>query len=302
MYIKKQISIFQLVAMNWKSVGLLVVMVTAVTVTYLDLLHPHVSVSMSVISGISTAISFFIAFFTAQAYDRWWEARKIWGSFVNDSRSFGRMVTTMFGKAGGGSEIPAIQDRLVRRHIAYLYAVKARLRNEGAEVYSAYLSEEDAGRVDGSSNVGNALLGIQGEEIDDAERAGHIEVIRMAQLNDMLSRFSTSQGMAERIKGTVFPAKYASMIRVSIWFFVLVFPAALSEEIGYWAIFFSSMLGTIFLLVFLAGQALLDPFEGTPTDTPMSSIVRTIEINLLEQIGEKNLPDPVEPVDGHYLM
>ena len=44
MYIKKQISIFQLVAMNWKSVGLLVVMVTAVTVTYLDLLHPHVSV------------------------------------------------------------------------------------------------------------------------------------------------------------------------------------------------------------------------------------------------------------------
>jgi len=302
MYIKKQISIFQLVAMNWKSVGLLVVMVTAVTITYLDLLHLHVSVSMSVISGISTAISFFIAFFTAQAYDRWWEARKIWGSFVNDSRSFGRMVTTMFGKADDGSEVPVIQNRLIRRHIAYLYAVKARLRNEGAQEYSDYLNKEDAGRVEGSSNVGNALLGIQGEEIDDAERAGHIEVIRMAQLNDMLSRFSTSQGMAERIKGTVFPAKYASMIRVSIWFFVLVFPAALSEEIGYWAIFFSSMLGTIFLLVFLAGQALLDPFEGTPTDTPMSSIVRTIEINLLEQIGEKNLPDPVEPVDGRYLL
>ncbi len=58
----------------------------------------------------------------------------------------------------------------------------------------------------------------------------------------------------------------------------------------------------IFLLVYQAGLALLDPFEGEPNDTPMSSIVRTIEINLLEQIGDKNLPDPVEPVDGRYLM
>ena len=302
MYVKKHISIAHLVAMSWKSVSALVFTVAVVTIVYLDLLHSHVSVSMSVIAGISTAISFFIAFFTSQAYDRWWEARKIWGSFVNDSRSFGRMVTTLFGKAGGDSEIPAIQERLIRRHIAYLYAVKARLRDEGAETYSAYLSEEDAGRVEGSSNIGNALLLIQGEEIDAAERASHIDVIRMAQFNDMLSRFSTSQGMAERIKGTVFPAHYASMIRISIWFFVLVFPAALSEEIGHWAIFFSSLLGTIFLLVYRAGQALLNPFEGTPNDTPMSSIVRTIEINLLEQIDEKNLPAPVEPVQGLYLM
>ena len=88
----------------------------------------------------------------------------------------------------------------------------------------------------------------------------------------------------------------------SIWIFVLVFPAALSEEIGHWAIFFSSLLGTIFVLVYRAGQALLNPFEGTPNDTPMSSIVRTIEINMLEQIGEKNLPDPVEPINGRYLM
>ena len=302
MYINKHIKIASMVAMNWKAVTALLFVVSAITIIYLDVLHLHVEVSMSVIGGISTAISFFIAFFTAQAYDRWWEARKIWGAFVNDSRSFGRMVTTMFGKADGGSEVPAIQDRLIRRHIAYLYAVKARLRNEGVQEYSDYLNEEDAGLIEGSSNVGNSLLELQGKDIDAAERAGHIEVIRMAQINDMLSRFSTSQGMAERIKGTVFPAHYASMIRGSIWIFVLVFPAALSEEIGHWAIFFSSLLGTIFLLVYRAGQALLDPFEGTPNDTPMSSIVRTIEINLLEQIGEKNLPVPVEPIEGRYLM
>ena len=74
------------------------------------------------------------------------------------------------------------------------------------------------------------------------------------------------------------------------------------NDIRYWAIFFASLLGTIFYLVFQAGQTLLDPFEGSPSDTPMSSIVRTIEINLLEQIGAKDIPAPVQPVDGRYLM
>ena len=297
-----RISMFELSARYWKAVTLIIVTIAAATLVYLELLRPHVTVSMSVVTGFSTAVSFFIAFFTAQAYDRWWEARKIWGTIVNDSRSFGRMVTTLFGKAQGSSEVVAIQNRLIRRHIAHLYAVKEQLRRESTKEYSAYLSDEDASRVSGSSNVGNALLRLQGEDIDAAERAGHIDVIRMAQLNDMLSRFSTSMGMAERIKLTVFPAYYASMIRVSIWFFVLVFPVALSELIGYWAILFAALLGTIFYLIFQAGQTMLDPFEGAPSDTPMSSIVRTREINLLEQIGENNIPGPVEPVEGRYLM
>jgi putative membrane protein len=184
---------------------------------------------------------------------------------------------TFFGKAESGSEITSIQDRLIRRHVAHLYAVKEQLRQENSKEYSAYLSDEDASQVSGSSNVGNALLQLPGEDIDAAERAGHVDVIRMVQLNDMLSRFSTSQGMAERIKRTVFPAYYASMIRVSIWFLILVFPSALSEEIGYWAILIAGLLVTIFYLIFQAGQALLDPFEGAPNDTPMSSIDETVK-------------------------
>jgi ion channel-forming bestrophin family protein len=124
----------------------------------------------------------------------------------------------------------------------------------------------------------------------------------MAQLNDMPSQFSKSMGMAERIKLTVFPPYYAALIQVSIWILVLVFPLALSEQIGYVAISFAIMPATIFYLIYLAGQGLLDPFEGLPSDTRMSSIVRTIEINLLQQIGAANIPPPLEPVDGSYLM
>ena len=302
MYVSHRIGLTEFLARYWKTVLLIIITICAVTTIYLELLHQYLDTSVLMVTGLSTAISFFIAFFTAQAYDRWWEARKIWGEFVNDSRSFGRMVTTLFRDSVDGPEVREIQERLIRRHIAYLYAVKQHLRGEPQQECLAYLSDEEARQINGSANPGNTLLGLQGRDIDAAERAGYIDVIRMAQLNDMLSRFSTSMGMAERIKLTVFPPYYASLIQISTWAIVLVVPIALSDQIGYAAIPFSFVPATILYMVFLAGRGLLDPFEGLPSDTPMSSIVRTIEINLLEQIGAANIPPPLEPVDGKYLM
>ena len=147
-----------------------------------------------------------------------------------------------------------------------------------------------------------ALLRLQGEELDAAQREDRIDVIRLALLNDMLNRFSRSMGAAERIKLTVFPPFYPAMIRFSIWVYVVVFAFALSELIEYEAILYVFLTGGLFHLVYDAGMRLVNPFEGTPSDVPMSSIVRTIEINLLEQIGERELPPPLEPVDGRYLM
>ena len=300
MYVKKRIGVLELLSERWTAVLAILTCVTVTSVAYTTLLRERIDVSVAVLGGLSAAMPLFIAFFMAQAYDRWWEARKIWGNFVNDSRSFGRMAMTLFGPAEG--DVPAIQQRLVHRHIAYLYAVKERLRGESTREYATYLSDEEANRVDGSANVGNTILQLQGKDIDAAERAGLIDVIRLTQFNSMLNSFSTAQGMAERIKTTVFPAYYASMIRLSIWFFVLIFPPTLSEEIGYKAIPVSAVIGLLFYLIFSIGQVMLDPFDGTPHDTPMSSIVRTIEINLLEQLGDDNIPAPLEPINGRYLM
>ena len=300
MYVTKRVGLLQLVVWGWRTLSLILVVVASVTTVYLELLEDQLHVSMTVVTGLATALSFFIGFFTSQAYDRWWEARKIWGTMVNDSRSFGRMVLTFFD--GSDGKISELQRRVIRRHLAYLHAVKARLRVEETREYAAYLSKEEAERVDRSSHAGNTVLELQGRDLDAAEREGHIDVIRMALLNDMLSRFVTSMGMAERIKLTIFPAYYASMLRVSIWGAVLVFAIALSDQIGYWAIPFATLMGTIFAMVYLLGLSLLDPFDGEPNDTPVSSIVRTLEINLLEQIGAEEIPPPLEPVDGKYVL
>ena len=44
---------------------------------------------------IGTAVAFLIGFQSNAVYDRLWEARKIWGAIVNDSRMLTLMIKEM---------------------------------------------------------------------------------------------------------------------------------------------------------------------------------------------------------------
>ncbi len=96
---------------------------------------------------LGTAIAFFIGFNNNQAYDRWWEARKIWGMLVNDSRSWARSIIN-YVRLGDIKEHErlAIQSRMITRHIGFLYALKGALREADDYMYKNYLNEEEAER------------------------------------------------------------------------------------------------------------------------------------------------------------
>ncbi|MCB0635518.1 MAG: hypothetical protein KDC54_02815, partial [Lewinella sp.] len=84
---------------------------------WLDLNMPWLPVSV-----IGTAVAFYVGFKNNQAYDRMWEARKIWGGIINDSRSWGMMVdgflTNLFAEQKvSEEELLVIKQRLIYRHI-----------------------------------------------------------------------------------------------------------------------------------------------------------------------------------------
>jgi len=304
MYISRHIGVFSLLIRTWKVQLIVLGTVAATTVFHLTFLQKFFNVSGVVVTVLGTAISFFIGFINAHAYERWWEARKIWGALVNYSRSFGRMVVSFLATPPDGSDADkqALQQGLIYRHIAFLYALKERLRNQSTREYDKYLSDQDRRGIRGQSHVPNAILEEQGKGIDSAERSDYFDVWRMNEINAMLNRFSDSMGKAERIKTTVFPTFYATLIRRAILYFLVLFTMAISGVMGYWAILFGFVVGSIFTLTHSVGQSLLNPFENMPTDTPMSTITRTIEINLLEQLGEDDVPGPVQPVDNLYSL
>lgn len=259
------------------------------------LIAHHIEISAIIPTVLGTAIAFFIGFNNNQAYDRWWEARKIWGALVNDSRSFARNLINY-------TDDPAVAKRMVCRHLAFIYALKANLRGVVDEIYVKYLPGEDAQELLRHQNNANALLNIQAREVQRLYATQQIDGFKYLDLNAMLTRFTDSMGMCERIKNTVFPTTYTYLTKVFIWLFVVTFTLVISQTMGYWSIFMGWLIGFVFVSTQINGMSLVNPFDGKISSLPLNNIARTIEINLLEMLEEKDIPEPIRPVNNEYIL
>jgi len=295
MYIKRKFTIFHILGRAWKNQLLILIVIIASTIFYQEFFKGYLEVSRTIISVLGTAIAFFIAFINAQSYDRWWEARQIWGNLTNDSWSLSRMT-------GSFLEDDSLKNDFIYRHLAFLYALIDKLRGQNNRDYVRYLKEDELKAIEKKSNIPAAILNLQGRAINKAQKENKLELFRMIQFNKIFNRFSDSMGQAFRIKTTVFPPYYKSLILFSIWVFIIIYPMVLSERVGYWSILYSYILGSIFSLFYTAGQSLMDPFERKISDTPISTITRNIEIDLLEQLGKKEIPEALKPIDGTYYL
>ncbi|WP_231491160.1 bestrophin family protein [Pedobacter sp. Leaf170] len=275
------------------------IMIASCSVAYLVreyLIAHHFEIPSIIPTVLGTAIAFFIGFNNNQAYDRWWEARKVWGALVNDSRSFTRNLINY------AEDDQVIVKRMIYRHIAFLYALKANLRDTVDEIYIKYLDEADIAEMAKHKNTHNALLNIQSRDLQKLSKANAIDGFRFIEINEMLVRFSDSMGMSERIKNTIFPTTYNYLTKVFIWLFVMTFTLVISQSAGVYSIFLGWMIGFVFVSTQINGMSLVNPFENNSAGVPLNSITRTIEINLLQMLEEKEIPEPIKPINEEYIL
>ena len=296
MLVTQNIRLNRILRDTWKVDVIMIITCTAVYTLHNFFIKKHISIPVIIPTVLGTAIAFFIGFNNNQAYDRWWEARKIWGALVNDSRSWARDVLNY---TDGNI---AVKKQMIYRHIAFLYALKSVLRNSNDTVYKNYLSHEDDESIKNHSNKHNAILSLQSGELEKLHKANSIDGFCFIQMDSMLVRFSDSMGMAERIKNTVFPTTYSYLTKLFIWLFVVAITFVTADVMGAWSIFFSWMVGFVFVSTQINGMNLVNPFENKSTGIPLDQITRTIEINLLEMLGEEKIPLPVMPVNGEYVL
>lgn len=255
-------------------------------------------------SLIGTALAFFIGFNNNQAYSRWWEARTIWGSLVNNSRSWARQILNYTKPSDTLSEkkLKEMQEVLIKRHVAFLYALKAYLRGSDDPYYRQYLSPGDPGLISGQTNLHNAILNLQSRDLQELYTQKAIDGFCFMELNRTITTFCDDMGRCERIRNTVFPTTYTYYSKNFIWLFIYAVTMAIGSAIGVWAIVFGAITGYIFFTIQSLGQTLVNPFEKMPSALPLDQISRTIEINLLQMLGEKNVPEPVESINGEYIL
>ena len=61
------------------------------------------------------------------------------------------------------------------------------------------------------------------------------------------------------------------------------------------------LVGFAFIGLDAVGTQIEDPFGTDPNDLPLSAISRNIEIDLLQQLGETEVPPVLRPQDGLLL-
>jgi len=296
-------------------------------------LNPHIP--FLPLSTIGIAVSFYVGFKNNASYDRFWEARKIWGGIVNYSRTWGNQVLCFVTPHSKDSEsdivkIRNVQKDLIYTHIAWINALRLNLRkpnpngmkisksvkkaltidapedNHWKEEVFAFLQEEECNQIYNVVNKPTQIIRLQGillkklmHETNLIEDFRHMEMMRV------LEEFYNLQGKCERIKNTPFPRQYSFFSKVFTWIFIILLPfglIGLFAEMGHRmeviAIPFGVLISWIFLTMETVGDSSEDPFENFINDVPMTALCRTIERDLREMLGETDLPPSVLAKDG----
>lgn len=258
---------------------------------------PELPVTIAAFLG--TAITLILSFKLNQSYDRWWEARKVWGAIVNDSRTLVRQALSF---TSDHAEVQATVRRIAHRQIAWCFCLGQSLRGLDWRVRSVeHLTEAEVTAVETHANPSVALLQLHAEALSELAEGGALTDFQRITMDDTLTRLTDSMGRAERIRNTVFPRTYRIFLTAFIYVFITILSISLSEVEGYWEIVVTTVIAVPFFLLQRTATHMQDPFSNRPTDTSVTAIARAIEINLLQLIGEKDVPGPIGD-QGFYIM
>lgn len=269
------------------------VLVIALYTTIVTLVHEKYidfSLPIAVPMILGTVLSLLLGFRSNQAYERWWEARIIWGAIVNDSRTFGRQILTYMTRQIDADEIKHFQEKIVRRQMGWSHALGRSLRGEDPmQDLEKYMNKREIEYLAHYTNVPAGILELHSKDITWAMNQGWINEFQQVTIDETVTRMCDSMGKCERIKNTVFPSTYSSYIHLAMNFFILLLPFCLISLFGYITIPFTIAVAASFLLIEKMAIHLQDPFENKPTDTPMTTIARNIDRDLRQMLKDDQL-------------
>ncbi|MFC3159983.1 bestrophin family protein [Chryseobacterium arachidis] len=326
MLVKKNLSLKDIYKFAGQHLLWLFPWMLSVTALYYFTHWKFITIPWLPLSLIGTAVAFYVGFKNNQSYDRLWEARKIWGAMVNNSRKLSTMVKNIKGENSVSDEsTDNIRKKIIHNHIVYLYQLREQLlrpvrwehvslygafgfynqkrrdrifkdfENELKEIhYLRYISKEEIQELQQFNNPATQLLDQQTQLIQKLLDQHSINYMQQIELQASINSFYDEQGRAERIKNFPFPRKYASFSFVFVCIFVFLLPfgivgefAKLGDEMIWLSIPVGVIVGFIYVVMELIGDYSENPFEGLQNDIPMLSICRTIEIDLLQMMGER---------------
>lgn len=247
------------------------------------------SFSIAPFGLIGITLSIYLGFRNNAAYDRWWEARMLWGQLVFDIRNLARASTAL------------IEDRerhrpLLMNALAFCHLLRGQLRNVDATAEaSAFVGSEEA--ATGSANPADEIVRRMGKQIGTAHREGIIDSIGYRILDERLAGLAALQAGCERISGTPLPFAYTLLLQRTAHIVCLLLPFGLVSSTGWATPLFTALIAYTFFGLDALSEELEDPFGTEANDLALDSLCRVCEISVFEALGE---PAPLPLRANHY--
>ena len=274
-----------------KRIALRTLMVTllASAIVLVEILHPSsfTKVNVTPFTLLGLSLSIFMSFRNNACYDRWYEARKAWGEVIVHIRSVIRETHVIRESAE--------RKPLLLNLCGFAHALNARLRKESeADASRQWITpKHDAGVPDYSARI----LQQVGQQCSDLHQNGELSEWRYMLLANHLTSLTQAQAVCERIKTTPLPFPYTLLLHRTIYLFCILLPFAMAEPLGWLTPLFTAIVSYTFFGLDAIADELEDPFGRDENDLPTDALVRTIERDILAELGVADLPPPLKPIE-----
>lgn len=265
-----------------------------VTVLHGELFRLKISLTFVPFTLIGVALAIFLGFRNSASYERYWEARKLWGGVLNDTRTLTRQAMTL-------PEPDRDARPFVQGLIAFTHALRHQLRgtDAGADL-ARWLPAEQAEALAGARFKPAMILLQLARWLQGLRREGRLDPLLAQAMERPLAGLTEHLGGCERIAGNPLPYTYGVIIHRTVYLYCFLLPFGLVDSIGAMTPLMVAFVAYTFLSLEELSEELEDPFGLSANDLALDAMALGIEATLREMLGDSDLPPVPVPVN-HVL-
>ncbi|WP_201511974.1 bestrophin family protein [Psychrobacter alimentarius] len=247
---------------------------------------------------LGVALSLFLGFRNNASYQRWWEARSLWGQLVYECRSLTRQVLSFIDEEDETGQ--DLQKNMIYLTIAFTHAVRHRLRDtEPWKDIERFVDPAHHASMRQAQNLPDYLMRLMGSALGDIRRQGLTSEQMIQNMDERLNSMTIVLAACERIHNTPLPFAYMLLVHRTTYLYCIMLPFGLVASLGWATPLICSVIAYTFFGLDALSEELEEPFGMAANQLPLTALSRTIEINLLEALGETDLPPAIAPIDGY---
>ena len=256
------------------------------------------SYSVAPFTLLGIALSLFLGFRNNASYQRWWEARGLWGQLVYDSRSLCRQTLSYIDEDNPVGR--DTQRRLIHLSIAFSHAVRHRLRETSPwEDVERFVEPKHHSKMHQAKNIPDHLMQLMGKELGYCRKQHLLSEQMVQNMDERLNSMTVVLAACERIYNTPLPFAYTLLVHRTTYLYCFMLPFSLVSSLGWVTPLICGVIAYTFFGLDALSEELEEPFGLAPNQLALTALSRTIEINLLEALGETDLPSDIVPIKGY---